>query len=154
MVYNLTLAKSKKSITAPRDSDHIKRIIPLLREWSADDATQKLAVTLDHQYTKDGLAWDKLKGTDRVKARVLAAAAGQVNCKAYLALLTFWESGSAEDDGYGYGYRNRSRWYDEDEDESEEDDSNGDYEMGEVFESSLSAEQWSDSGGRACRSGS
>ena len=102
LVYNLTLAKSKEPITAPRDSEHIERITPLLREWSEDDTVRKLAITLDHQYTKDGLAWDKLKGADRVKARVLAEAARQVNCKAYLALLTFWESGSAEDDG-GYG---------------------------------------------------
>jgi 2OG-Fe(II) oxygenase superfamily len=145
LVYNLTLAKSKKSITAPRDSEHIARIIPLLREWSEDDTIRKLAITLDHQYTKDGLAWDKLKGVDRVKARVLAEAARQVNCKAYLALLTFWESGSAEDDG-GYGYGGHRRWYDEDE---EDDDDGGLHEMGEVFESSLSAEHWSDSAGHS-----
>jgi len=152
LVYNLTLAKSKKSITAPRDSEHIQRIIPLLREWSEDDTVRKLAITLDHQYTKDGLAWDKLKGVDRVKARVLAEAARQANCKAYLALLTFWESGSAEDDGgYGYGYGSHGRWSDEDEDEDEDegDDDNGLHEMGEVFESSLSAEHWSDSAGHS-----
>jgi predicted 2-oxoglutarate/Fe(II)-dependent dioxygenase YbiX len=150
LVYNLTLAKSKKPITAPRNSEHIQRIIPLLREWSEDNTVRKLAITLDHQYTKDGLAWDKLKGADRVKARVLAEAARQVDCKAYLALLTFWESGSAEGDGdYGYGYGSHSRWYDEDEDEDEEDDGEGVYEMGEVFESSLSAEHWSDSAGHS-----
>jgi len=150
LIYNLTLAKSKKSITAPRDSEHIAKFIPLLREWSEDDTVSKLAITLDHQYTKDGLAWDKLKGVDRVKARVLAEAARQVNCKAYLALLTFWESGSAEDDG-GYGYGSHRRWYDEDEDEDEgeEDDNGGEYEMGEVFDSSLSAEHWSDSAGHS-----
>ena len=150
LVYNLTLAESKKSITAPRDSEHIERITSLLREWSEDDTIRKLAITLDHQYTKDGLAWDKLKGVDRVKARVLAEAARQVNCKAYLALLTFWESGSAEDDG-GYGYGSHRRWYDEDEeeDENEGDDDNGLHEMGEVFESSLSAEHWSDSAGHS-----
>jgi len=148
LVYNLTLAKSKKSITAPRDSEHIERITHLLREWSEDDTIRKLAITLDHQYTKDGLAWDKLKGVDRVKSRVLAEAARQANCKAYLALLTFWESGSAEDDG-GYGYGSHRRWYDEDEDEDEGDDDNGLHEMGEVFESSLSAEHWSDSAGHS-----
>ena len=90
LVYNLTLAKSKKPITVPSDSEHIQKIQPLLREWSENDEARKLVITLDHQYTKDGLAWDKLKGTDRVKARVLAEAARQVDCKAYLALLTFW----------------------------------------------------------------
>ena len=155
LVYNLTLAKSKKPITAPSDSEHIQRIQPLLREWSENDEVRKLVITLDHQYTKDGLAWDKLKGTDRVKARVLAEAARQVDCKAYLALLTFWESGSAEYDGdygYDYGYRSRRGWYDEeDEDEGyeEEEDGGGLHEMGEVFDDSLSAENLTDSAGKS-----
>ena len=69
LVYNLTLAKSKKPLTAPSDSEHIQRIRPLLRAWSENDEVRKLVITLDHQYTKDGLAWDRLKGTDRVKAQ-------------------------------------------------------------------------------------
>ena len=150
LVYNLTLAKSRKSLSAPRDSEHIERIRPLLHEWSEDDSAEKLVITLDHQYTQDGLAWDRLKGVDRVKARVLAEAARQENCRAYLALLTFWESGSAEYDGdYGYGYGRRRRWYDDEDEEYEEDEADaGPYEMGEVFESSLSAEHWSDSEGK------
>ena len=69
LVYNLTLAKSKKSLSAPRDSEHIETIAPLIRNWASDDeASEKLAILLDHQYTQDGLTWDALKGTDRVKA--------------------------------------------------------------------------------------
>src|SRR4051812_32968201 len=145
LVYNLTLAKSKKSLGAPRTSEHIEEIAPLLRQWAADDSARKLAITLDHQYSKDGLAWDALKGVDRVKARVLLDAARQAGCEAYLALLTFWESGSAEDDGgYGYGYRygRRRRW--NDDDEEEEDDGAGRYKMEEVYDTSLTAEHWSD----------
>ena len=150
LVYNLTLAKSRKTLSAPRDSEHIERISPLLREWSKDDSAEKLVITLDHQYTQDGLAWDRLKGVDRVRARVLAEAARRANCRAYLALLTFWESGSAEYDGdYGYGYGRRRRWYDDEDDEDDEDEADaGLYEMGEVFESSLTAEHWSDSEGK------
>ncbi len=155
LVYNLTLAKPKKPIRAPSDSEHIQKILPLLHAWSEGENVRKLVVTLDHQYTKDGLAWDNLKGTDRVKARVLAEAARQVDCKTYLALLTFWESGSAEyegDYGYDYGYRKRG-WYDEDEDEDEdeyeEDSGGGLYEMGEIFETSLTAQDWSDSAGKS-----
>ena len=150
LIYNLTLAKSKKSLGAPSDSEHIGKILPLLHAWSEDENVRKLVVTLDHQYTKDGLSWDKLKGTDRVKARVLSEAARQVDCQAYLALLTFWESGSAEYDGdYGYdrSYR-RGGWYDDDDDDEYEDDDSGLYEMGEVFETSLTAENWSDSAGQ------
>ncbi len=146
LVYNLTLARSKKPISAPRPAEHIERIVPLLREWSRHDEARKLVVTLDHEYTKDGLTWDKLKGVDRAKAHVLGAAARQSDCKAYLALLTLWESGSAVDDGYEYGYRSRRRWqYDEDEDE---DAGGGTHEMDEVFESSLTAKQWNDMEGR------
>ena len=119
-MYNLTLAKSRKPLSAPRDSEHIERIRPLLHKWSKADSAEKLVIILDHEYTKDGLAWDRLKGLDRVRARVLAEAAQQENCRAYLALLTFWESGSAEGDdgyGYGYGYGGRRRWHDDEDEE-------------------------------------
>ena len=53
---------------------------------------------------------------------MLAEAATQAGCRVYLALLTFWESGSAED-GYdegryrrGYG-RYRRHWEEEDEED-------------------------------------
>jgi hypothetical protein len=131
LVYNLTLAKSKKTIVAPREGEHIARIGQLLREWSEDKSAEKLVITLDHQYTEAGLSWDALKGVDRAKAKILREAAGAADCKAYLALLTFHESGSAEYEGGG-----RRRYYDDDEDDDAED-----YEMGEIFDSSLTATQ-------------
>jgi hypothetical protein len=146
LVYNLTLAKSKKSLSAPRDSDHIEKIAPLIQKWASDDeATEKLAITLDHQYTKDGLSWDALKGTDRVKARVLAEAARQAGCKAYLALLTLHQSGEGEEPGGGYGY-GRGRWYDRYGDDEDEDEQNGggEYTMLEVYDTELTADHWSD----------
>jgi hypothetical protein len=147
LVYNLTLAKSKKSLSAPRDSDHIEKIAPLIQKWAADEeATEKLAIALDHQYTQDGLSWGALKGTDRVKARVLAEAARQAGCKAYLALLTLHQSGEGEDPGGGYGY-GRGRWYDryrDDDDEEDDDDTGGEYTMVEVYDTDLTADHWSD----------
>ena len=74
LVYNLTLAKSKKAIVAPREAEHVERITTLLREWSEDDSADKLAITLDHQYTEKGLTPDMLKGTDRARARILQEA--------------------------------------------------------------------------------
>lgn len=71
LVYNLTLAKSKKAIPAPRESEHVERFTRLLREWSADDEAGKLVIPLEHQYTRDGLAWDALKSVDRARARML-----------------------------------------------------------------------------------
>jgi 2OG-Fe(II) oxygenase superfamily len=145
LVYNLALAKSKTSLGAPRTLEYIEPVAKILRDWAAKDAApRKLAVTLDHQYTQDGLTWDALKGVDRVKARVLLEAAARADCQAFLALLTFHESGGAEYTGGG-GYGRRRRWYD---DEDDEDDEDSEYEMTEVYETSLTAEHWSDSAGK------
>jgi hypothetical protein len=141
LVYNLTLAKSKKPLTAPRATEHIEKISEILRQWAVE-ATGKLAILLEHEYTQDGLTWDALKGVDRAKAGILAAAARQAGCKAYLALLTLHEAGSAEGGDYGYGYRRR-RWYGAQKEEAQA----GQYTMGEIYDSDLSAAQWSDSEG-------
>jgi hypothetical protein len=142
LVYNLTLKKSKKAITAPRSSEHVEAAAKLLREWAGEDAARRLAVTLDHQYTQDGLVVDALKGADRAKAQVLFEAARRADCHAYLALLTFHESGSAVDHG-GYYRRRRRHWGYGDEEEF-----SGPHEMEEVFESSLTADHWSDRTGQ------
>jgi hypothetical protein len=160
LTYNLTLARSKKSITASRVGEPIERITRLIRQWVKDEGKSagKLVITLEHQYTQDGLSWNTLKGVDRVKANVLQEAARQAGCNAYLALLTLWESGQGEDDWGGYGYGD-GRWYDdygedeEDEDysEDEQDEDNGDggeYTMVEVYETRLTADHWTDREGK------
>jgi hypothetical protein len=66
----------------------------LLGDWSKEDssicefAPQKLVVTLEHQYTQDGLMLDTLKGVDRARAEVLLAAAEEADCVAHLALVS------------------------------------------------------------------
>jgi hypothetical protein len=146
LVYNLTLAKSKKAIRAPRTSEAVEEIARALRKWAEDDGPQKLAVTLEHQYTQEGLTWDALKGVDRARARALLEGARQADCHAYLALLTLHESGSAVDDGgYGYGYGRRRRWYEEEEEEEED---SGEHEFDEIFETELTAEHWIDPEGK------
>ena len=93
----------------------------------------KLAVTLAHRYTAAGLAvgW-RPEGTDGARACVLAAAARQADCHVALALLTFWEYGSAEyDESYERGRRGGSPPTVGEE-----------YSMGEVLDSGLSARRW------------
>lgn len=141
LVYNVTLAKGKKGIEAPRASKHIEEIAGLLREWANDPEAQKLVITLDHEYTEKGLSWDALKGADRALADIVADAAQQAECRAYLGLLTFWESGSGHSSDDDYGYHGRWRKYDE---EDEEDESAGDYEMEEVFDTSLTVKNGRD----------
>jgi hypothetical protein len=140
LVYNLTLKKGKKGISAPRTSQHVETVSRLLGEWAKQEGARKLVVLLEHQYTEAGLAWDALKGADRAKGQVLIEAAQRAGCQAYLALVTLHEAGSAEG-GYGGGYGRRyGRYRDYDDDPSN-------YEMGEVYETSLTAEHWRDSRG-------
>lgn len=157
LVYNLTLAKSAPAIAAPASRGHVDAIARILGEWgkqspqAAEKAPSKLAVLLDHRYSQAGLNRDALKGVDRSRAEVLFEAAKQAGCEASLALATYWENGSAEPSGdYGYGYgHSRRRSYRRYDDDSEDDDNDeaSEHVMGEVFESSLTAEHFSDADG-------
>ena len=164
LVYNLTLAKSKRSITAPRSGQHIAAAVSILKQWKGKKAKEvgpetgrtssKLAVLLEHEYSEKGLAYDALKGVDRAKAYVLFEAARQADCDAYLALATYWQSGSAEssdDDDYGYGRHSRRRRYQYDDygddDDGADEDGGSQHEMGEIFDESLSVAHLSDAEG-------
>src|SRR5262245_3435059 len=70
---------------------------------------EKIVWPLEHAYTPAELAFDKLKGADAAIAKLLTAAAPQACCDLYLALLSMWESGSAEYSGSRY----RRSWHDE-----------------------------------------
>jgi hypothetical protein len=145
LVYNLTLKKGGKSVGAPRRAEYVGPISEVLREWARDEAHRMLAVTLEHQYTQEGLTWDALKGVDRARAGVLQEAARQADCQANLALLTLHQLGAAEGD-YDYGYYGRRRRWGYDE-EDEGDDA-GQHEMGEIYETDLTAEHWRDAEGK------
>lgn len=156
LTYNLTLAgaRGKKGIPAPSYGENAAAIGKLLSGWSRTADPPKLAVTLEHRYTQEGLSIDKLKGVDRARAEVLFVAAEQADCVAHLALVTLWQSGSAEGgyDEYSYGRGRGYRWSDDD-DEEDYDETGGDYEMGEIFDSNLSAEHWSDRQGKKVQLG-
>jgi predicted 2-oxoglutarate/Fe(II)-dependent dioxygenase YbiX len=158
LTYNVTLAKSrgKRGISAPSYGESVAALSELLGNWQKDPNAQKLAVTLDHGYTQKGLSVDKLKGIDRARAEVLFEAAERADCVAHLALVTLWQSGSAEGgyDDYSYGRGRGYRWSDyDDEDEEDYDETGTDYEMGEIFDESLSADHWSDRRGQPVRLG-
>jgi hypothetical protein len=173
LTYNVTLARSKKKsgVKAPSFHKVTTQVAETLTRWSLQlcEASKtlktametpgvKLAITLSHEYTKDGLRINQLKGTDRATADVLFEAAKQANCVAHLGLITIYQSGTAEGgyDPYEYGYR-RNRYYDsfdDDEDENDNgDDSGSNYTMGEIIEDSLSVDHWSDANGDNVRLG-
>lgn len=158
LVYNMTLVQSKQTIAAPTSGEHIAAMARILEEWKVEGGTTagtelgrrtpKLAVLLDHEYTQAGLEFDALKGVDRAKAGVLFAAARQAGCDASLALVTQWVSGSAEPSGdYGYGGYGRSRRYGYQNDMEDDEEEDGQHEMGEIFDESLTAEHFSDAHG-------
>ncbi|NNF95426.1 MAG: 2OG-Fe(II) oxygenase [Halobacteria archaeon] len=157
LTYNLTLAKSrsKKGISAPSYSAAASAISALLDDWREAEDKDKIAITLDHRYTQDGLSVDKLKGVDRARAEVLFEAAEQADCVAHLALVTLWQSGAAEGGYDEYSYRGGYRGYyrSDVEDEDDYDETGGDYEMGEIYDHSLSANHWSDHQGKKVRFG-
>jgi len=150
LTYNVTLVKSRgrKRVTAPSYEPVVDKISSLLIDWRNNPDSHKIAVSLDHRYTRDGLSLDALKGVDRSQAEVLFEAAQRSDCVAHLALITLWQHGTAESDWDEYTYRrNRSyhSWSDFDEDDDESGDKGAsEYEMGEIFDTSLSADHWSD----------
>lgn len=66
LTYNVTLAKSRsvRGIAAPSYGPVAAVIGELLDGWREEPDSQKLAVTLDHRYTQQGLTADKLKGVE------------------------------------------------------------------------------------------
>ncbi|MBI1830050.1 MAG: 2OG-Fe(II) oxygenase [Planctomycetes bacterium] len=144
LIYNLTLAKAKKSIQAPRASENVDRVQAILAKWADDPNAGQLVVTLEHEYTEKGIQWDALKGADRATADVLAEAARRANCRAYLGLLTFHQMGSGYSSGDDYGYG--GRWHTDDD---EEDTGSGEYFMDEVIEEELFAAHCKDRAGKS-----
>ena len=150
LVYNLTLARSRGKKTrrserlgAPSYGPVVESIGRELAKWrDTSENDQKLAVTLEHRYTREGLRVDRLKGADRARADVLFAAAEQADCVAHLARVTLYQQGLAGDGGYGHGYGYSYSWSEEDGGEPEHS-----IEMEEVYEEELYADQWSDQHG-------
>jgi predicted 2-oxoglutarate/Fe(II)-dependent dioxygenase YbiX len=144
LVYNLTLARSARTFTAPQSAAHIAAVARILKQWKEQGAMtdasdegespSKLAIVLDHHYSSAGLAFDALKGIDRARANVLLEAASKSGFDASLALVTYWESGSAEPSG-GYGYGRHGGYGYADDDDVE-------HEMGEVYDHRLTAKNF------------
>src|SRR5262249_18618919 len=100
--------------------------------WPSEGPPERLVYLLDHEYTQKGLAWNRLKNGDAVRAALMREIANRLDCEIVLALADVHESWSCEDDwgddDFGYE-RRRRRWryddyddYDEEEDEGEDED--------------------------------
>jgi len=131
LIYNLALSGKQTQPLAPIYTSIVQEASEAIKTWASKDEQDKLVVLLEHHYTQSGLSFYGLKGLDRAKAQVLVRAASAANCKAYLGLITFWQSGSADE----YDYDSYSR-------------DDNDYEMDEVFDESLTIEHWVDTDDR------
>ena len=132
LVYNLALADRKRQLLAPRSGKKAEEVADLLTGIFADASQDKIVIPLKHEYTKSGLGFGLLKGTDRSLADVLLRAAKQLNYHIHLCLLTFHQSGEADYDSIDY------RWDRHD---------GGDYsdaDMGEVYDEDLTLDNWID----------
>jgi predicted 2-oxoglutarate/Fe(II)-dependent dioxygenase YbiX len=101
-----------------------------------NECPEKIVWPLEHAYTPAELAFDKLKGTDAAVAKLLATAAPLSGCDLHLALLSVWESGSAEYSG-SYRRRYRRSWHDEDEGDDQDE-----FEVAEVLDWDKSLSEW------------
>jgi hypothetical protein len=105
----------------------ITRYFETLRppRWSEDprrEAPDRLAYLLDHQYTRRGLAWSRLKNADAARVAALREVAQRLDCEIFLALAAVHESWSCDDEEGMYGYGRRRVWAGEYDDEAEDGD--------------------------------
>jgi hypothetical protein len=143
---------------------------PVDRRWRMagppEDPPSRLVYLLDHEYTRRGVDWSRLKGGDAPRAAVLRAAADRIDCEVVLALADVHETWSAfePDDYWGRG-RGRWRWDNEPDDDGEDDDWFGEdtpldaggtsdlgkYELDELIESEVTLEAWTGAEGGPAR---
>ena len=160
LVYNLLLPSSSTARSAPEYSDESSLISKALWRLFEDEAFERVAITLDHEYSAAGLSPAALKGADRGRFDVLAGIAERKDYECSLALMTHRQTGEADYDTLGgspwsggqfgsgrYGGRRSGRWGswsdepDDDEEDGESDDSSG-VQFAEIYEEDWGLEHW------------
>ena len=170
LTYNLICEGDVVTPAAPADRiDALSRGVrdffatPGAAPWSGDrrrEPPDRLVYLLDHQYTQRGLAWNRLKNADAVRAAALREVARQLDCEIFLALADVHETWTCEDEypdhgGYGRRWGSGHDYDDEDEDgDGAEDDDELDAgssvmpESTELIDSDVELRHWIGTGGR------
>ena len=121
---------------------------PLPPSWSGETGREppdRLVYLLDHEYTQQGLDWQRLKNADAVRAAALREVARRLDCEVFLALADVHEHWTCEDEYRGDGF---AGWDDEDEDEEEDGDeyarggATGEPPLVELIESDVELRHW------------
>lgn len=156
LTWNLIARNPAASDPPPAPADALARRVrawfdsPRPSRWSggpAGEPPDRLVYLLDHEYTRQGLAWDRLKNADALRAALLLDVARRLDCEIFLALADVHETWSCEDDYSDRGYPDR--WgdrYDVDDDSDDDVDSgdgeSGDYELIELICSDIELRHW------------
>ncbi|WP_088347270.1 MULTISPECIES: 2OG-Fe(II) oxygenase [Rhodomicrobium] len=153
LVFNLVREGKGRAPEPPSYEAETERVASLLGAWAqtkdeadnrdhignaADDVAspEKIVYLLEHAYTPAELAFETLKGADAAIARLLTAAAPRAACDLHLALLTVWESGSAE-------YTGRENWhYRRGRRDAGEEEHSAEFEVIEVLDDARSLSEW------------
>lgn len=130
---------------------------PVPARWSRDINWQhppdRLVYLLDHEYTRQGLQWSRLKNADARRAAALRAAATELNCETFLALADIHETWSCEEEYSGYSdYGGGFYGDDSDGDECDEEGTAGgssDLDLTELLDSDVELRHWVDTGGQS-----
>ena len=153
LVFNLARGGKGAALKPPNYSAETEKAATCLKAWAkakvemsdspdlhGSEVTaalpEKIVYLLEHAYTPAELTFKGMKGADAAIARLLAAAAPQAGCDLYLALLTIWESGSAE-------YTGRDNWhYRRGQRDAGKAETRQEFEVVEVHDWSKSLSEW------------
>jgi len=125
LTYNLMLAGD--AVAAAPDPELVAGASRCLSEHF--ETADRLVYLLDHEYTRRGLDWARLKGADADPAGVLAGAAERAGCEVALCLAEVHETWTtSENDRYG------GHWDDEPE--------GGDVDLEELIDWSTTLDGW------------
>ena len=115
LTYNLHLRRGAAAPGAVVDAKLVDNLARCLDEhFAPSPSPHRLVYLLDHEYTRRGLDWARLKGTDAQRAALLAAAAERAGCDQTLALADIHETWTAYEPERHH--RRWSRWDDYDDD--------------------------------------
>ncbi len=140
LTYNLLLSPGAAASGAVLDAELVGNLARgLVEHFASPESPDRLVYLLDHEYTRRGLEWARLKGPDTQRAILLAAAAERAGCDTTLALADIHETWSAYEPERRH--RRWSRWDDWDDDDLD-DDGIGDYDLEEMIESDVTLDSW------------
>ena len=110
------------------------------------DPPNRLVFLLDHEYTQQGLSWNRLKGADAERAALLRAAAERAGCEAVLALSEVketWDAWPSDDDPWD-DYDDYQDEDDEEDYDSARDQGSGhdDYQLNELIDDEITLGWW------------